>query len=155
MSSHPKTAPSDRKFLYIPPLLMLTRVQGLKEVLYRVAARKAGCSLPVVYFHLDPFFGIDLYIQRIRDMNAGDFENTDRVLLAMYSNTVQTNNWGTKHYVTMDPVNMQTVLATQVEKFGNEPNELQNVQGVSRRRHHNKRWPYMEEITPVAQSTLC
>ncbi|TVY85342.1 Cytochrome P450 monooxygenase lepH [Lachnellula suecica] len=94
---------------------------GIKELRYRHAARKAGCALPVKCWHKDPILGLDLFVQRIKDMNSGDSLATDRLLLEKYGKTVQTNSWGIKQYVTMDPANMQTVLATQVDKFGNEP----------------------------------
>lgn len=54
-------------------------------------------------------------------MKAGDSIATDRSLLKKYGKTVQTNAWGIKQYVISDPVNIQTILATQVDKFGNEP----------------------------------
>ncbi|KUJ09334.1 cytochrome P450 alkane hydroxylase-like protein [Mollisia scopiformis] len=94
---------------------------GVKELRYRVAAGKAGCATPAKYWHKDPFLGLDLFIKRITDMQAGDSLATDRILLDTYGKTVLTNNWGVKQYVTMDSANMQTILATQVDKFGNAP----------------------------------
>ena len=93
----------------------------LSGMLYRIAARKAGCSMPRKYFHWDPFLGMDLFFQRLSDMKAGDSIATDRNLLKKYGKTVQTNAWGTKQYVTSDPANIQTILATQVDKFGSAP----------------------------------
>jgi hypothetical protein len=65
---------------------------GVKGVFYRVAVRKAGCSSPVKYWHKDPIFGLDLFVQRIKDMTGGDSLATDRILLDMYGKTVLTNN---------------------------------------------------------------
>ncbi|CAG8960204.1 hypothetical protein HYFRA_00012722 [Hymenoscyphus fraxineus] len=93
----------------------------LKEIRYRAAARKAGCSPPLRYWHYDPILGLDLFIQRVKDMNAGDSIATDRNIVKRYGRTVLTNAWGIKQYVTSDPANMQTVLATQVDKFGSAP----------------------------------
>jgi len=93
----------------------------INDILYRIAAKKAGCSNPVKYFHWEPFLGLDLFFQRLSDMKAGDSIATDRSLLKKYGKTVQTNAWGIKQYVISDPVNIQTILATQVDKFGNEP----------------------------------
>ncbi|KAH8652617.1 cytochrome P450 alkane hydroxylase-like protein [Tricladium varicosporioides] len=92
-----------------------------KEIRYRVAAKKAGCSTPVRYLHKDPIFGIDLFVRRAKDMKAGNSMATDREILDMYGKTVLTNNFGTKQYITMDSANMQTVLATEVDRFGNAP----------------------------------
>ncbi|KUJ19695.1 cytochrome P450 alkane hydroxylase-like protein, partial [Mollisia scopiformis] len=93
----------------------------INDILYRIAAKKAGCSIPIKYFHWDPFLALDLFYQRLSDMRAGDSVATDRNLLKKYGKTVQTNAWGIKQYVISDPVNIQTILATQVDKFGNEP----------------------------------
>ena len=93
----------------------------LKEISYRLTARKAGCSIPVRYWHWDPILGFDLLLRRIKDMNKGDSEATDREIVKAYGKTVQTNNLSIKQYITADSANIQTILATQVDKFGNEP----------------------------------
>lgn len=54
-------------------------------------------------------------------MKAGQSSATDSNVFAKYGKTVQVYNLGTKEYITMDSLNMQTVLATQVECFGNAP----------------------------------
>ncbi|THV45096.1 hypothetical protein BGAL_0531g00060 [Botrytis galanthina] len=76
---------------------------AVKDVRYRLAARKAGCATPVQYWHKDPFLGFDLFFG------------------GKYGKNVLTNNWGTKQYVTMDPIVIQTVLALEVDKFGVAP----------------------------------
>ena len=60
-------------------------------------------------------------MKRINDMKAGDSIATDRILLSNYGKTVQTNAWGVKQYVISDPLNIQTILAAQVDKFGSAP----------------------------------
>jgi hypothetical protein len=54
-------------------------------------------------------------------MNKGDSEATDREILKAYGKTVQTNNLGMTQYITADSANIQTILATQVDRAGNEP----------------------------------
>lgn len=93
-------------------------------MLYRLTARNAGCSTPVRYWHKDPFLGFDLFLQRINDMKLGDSVATDRNMLNKYGKTVLTNAWGVKQWVTSDPLNMQTILANQVDKFGSAPMNL-------------------------------
>ncbi|KAF7904511.1 hypothetical protein EAF00_001845 [Botryotinia globosa] len=94
---------------------------AVKDVRYRLATRKAGCAMPVKYWHKDPFLGLDLFFRRLKNMNSGDSLATDRLILGKYGKTVLTNNWGTKQYVTMDPIVIQTVLALEVDKFGVAP----------------------------------
>ncbi|PMD38396.1 cytochrome P450 alkane hydroxylase-like protein [Hyaloscypha variabilis F] len=72
-----------------------------KELSYRLASRKAGCSSPIRYWHWDPILGFDLLLRKIKDMNKGDSEATDREILKAYGKT--------------------TILATQVDRFDNEP----------------------------------
>lgn len=91
------------------------------EILYRIAAKDVGCSIPIKYAHWDPVLGLDLFFQRLSDMKAGDSIATDRNLLKKYGKTVLTNAWGIKQYVVSDPVNIQSILATQVDKFGSAP----------------------------------
>ncbi|EPE24762.1 Cytochrome P450 [Glarea lozoyensis ATCC 20868] len=91
------------------------------DIKYRVAANRAGCSIPKRYFHWDPFLGLDLFFLRISDMKAGDSIATDTNLIKRYGKTVQTNSWGTKQYVISDPINIQTILTTQVDNFGSAP----------------------------------
>ncbi|KAF4630632.1 hypothetical protein G7Y89_g7506 [Cudoniella acicularis] len=81
----------------VPSLYLL--FWGANEILYRIAARKAGCSMPVKYWHWDPFLGLDLFMKRINDMKAGDSIATDRILLKNNGKAVQTNAWGIKQYI--------------------------------------------------------
>ncbi|PQE29617.1 cytochrome P450 protein [Rutstroemia sp. NJR-2017a BBW] len=88
---------------------------------YRYAMHKAGCSTPVQYHHRDPVFGLDLFMKRIQAMKDGTWLDIDDYLFSNYGKTVQTNYFGKKQYATMDSQNIQTVLATQVDKFGSAP----------------------------------
>jgi hypothetical protein len=78
----------------------------IHDILYRIAAKRAGCSAPIKYLHWEPFLGLDLFLQRLSDMKAGDSIATDRNLLKKYGKTVQTNAWGVKQYVISDPLNI-------------------------------------------------
>ncbi|CAG8972831.1 hypothetical protein HYALB_00001250 [Hymenoscyphus albidus] len=92
-----------------------------KSISYRWAVRKAGCSLPKRYKHIAPFWGLDLVKKRVESMKLGNKLALDNYLFSTYGKTVQTNSWGTKQYVTMDPQNIQTICATHVDKFGAAP----------------------------------
>jgi cytochrome P450 len=54
-------------------------------------------------------------------MKLGKSLALDSDLFDTYGRTVQTNAWATKQYVTMDPRNIQTICATEVDKFGSAP----------------------------------
>jgi hypothetical protein len=83
--------------------------------------RKAGCSSPVKYKHLDPFYGLDLFIKKIKHMQAGNLPALDEEIFAKYGKTVHTLFFGANHWMTMAPLIIQPVSATEVDKFRNEP----------------------------------
>jgi hypothetical protein len=60
----------------------------IKELSYRLAAWKAGCSMPTRYFHWDPFFGFDLFVKRFKVINRGDPEESDGAIVKAYGKTV-------------------------------------------------------------------
>jgi hypothetical protein len=103
-------------------LLLVYPVYRLwKSLRYRFLARSYGCGLPNKYKHKDPILGIDLFMKRIESMKAGDSLALDKYLFDIYGKTVQTNVFGTNQYVTMDAKNIQTICATEVDKFGSAP----------------------------------
>ena len=92
-----------------------------RKLLIWSAIRKAGCSLPIKYRHLDPFYGLDLFIKKIKHTQKGDVLALDDQIFAKYGKTVHTLFFGANHWMTMDPLVIQTVAATEADKFGNEP----------------------------------
>ena len=91
------------------------------KILVWSATSKAGCSSPVKYKHLDPFYGIDLFIKKIKHTQAGNLLALDEEIFTKYGKTVHTLFFGANHWMTIDPLIVQTVAATEVDKFGNEP----------------------------------
>ncbi|KAF4629005.1 hypothetical protein G7Y89_g9150 [Cudoniella acicularis] len=51
------------------------------------AASKADCSSPVKYRHLDPFYGLDLFIRKIKHTQAGNLLALDEEIFAKYGKT--------------------------------------------------------------------
>ncbi|CAD6445429.1 3b8f7eed-1997-42f7-9c71-b2036d479420 [Sclerotinia trifoliorum] len=85
------------------------------------ARNKAGCSSAVKYKHLDPFFGFDLLSKKIQYTKAGNLLALDDELFAKYGKTLHTLFFGRNHWMTMDPLLIQTVAATEADKFGSAP----------------------------------
>ncbi|EDO03291.1 hypothetical protein SS1G_05772 [Sclerotinia sclerotiorum 1980 UF-70] len=83
--------------------------------------KKAGCSSPVKYKHLDPFFGFDLLSKKIQYTKAGNLLALDDELFAKYGKTLHTIFFGRNHWMTMDHLVIQTVAATEADKFGSAP----------------------------------
>ncbi|KAK8908871.1 hypothetical protein QC760_003215 [Botrytis cinerea] len=92
-----------------------------KKVLLWSARNEAGCSSPVKYNHVDPFFGFDLLARKLKYTKAGNLLALDDELFAKYRKTLHTIFFGRNHWMTMDPLMIQTVAATQADKFGSAP----------------------------------
>ncbi|CAG8952679.1 hypothetical protein HYFRA_00008921, partial [Hymenoscyphus fraxineus] len=86
-----------------------------------LAMRRAGCSPPVKYKHTESFLGTDLLSKKGEARQKGDARAVDREIFETYGKTVRTTLLGKNYFLTMDSRNIQTVLATEVDKFGNEP----------------------------------
>ncbi|KAG9230529.1 cytochrome P450 alkane hydroxylase-like protein [Amylocarpus encephaloides] len=101
--------------------LFTSAIIFLVSTLFRLSARNAGCFTPIAYRHKDFVLGLDLFMKRIESMKLGNSLALDKYLFDTYGKTVQTNFWGKKQYVTKDPLNIQTVCATYVDRFGSAP----------------------------------
>lgn len=82
---------------------------------------EVGCKPATRYRHLDPLFGLDLFLKRITAMKEGIWLDIDNYLFVNYGSTVLTNSWGTKQYVTKDSENIKTILTSSVDNFGAAP----------------------------------
>jgi hypothetical protein len=61
------------------------------------AVSKAGCSMPVKYKHLDPFYGLDLFIKKVKHTTTGSLLAVDDEVFAKYGKTVHTLFFGKNH----------------------------------------------------------
>ena len=111
-----------RVFLALVCILLLLPVY--RKAQYELARRRCQCSKPVRYRHKDPIFGIDLFFLNVRAIQEGRSLTVQRRLFKEYGKTLQTIVFGTTQYLTMDSRNIQCVLATKVDGFGNEPMNL-------------------------------
>ena len=92
-----------------------------ENIAHSAAKRKNGCVDPPRYPHKDPILGLDLFLITQRAQQQGQLIDTTRQLFKKYGKTFQTNDWGTTVINTMDPRNIQTVLALASDSFGIEP----------------------------------
>ncbi|KAL9108606.1 MAG: hypothetical protein Q9227_006692 [Pyrenula ochraceoflavens] len=88
---------------------------------YEILVRKLGCSKPVQYPHKDPIFGLDLFRLHVKAIKEGQSLEVQQQIFSQYGKTVQTIVLGKRQYLTMDSRNIQCVLATNADNFGNEP----------------------------------
>lgn len=85
------------------------------------ARNKAGCFSPVKYKHLDPFYGFDMMFKKIKHVQSGNLLALDEELFAKYGKTLHTLFLGKNNWMTMDPLVIQVVAATEAGKFGSAP----------------------------------
>lgn len=86
-----------------------------------VRDEKGWLLLAAKYKHLDPFYELDLFIKKIKHTQAGNLLALDEEIFTKYGKTVHTLFFGANHWMTMDPLIIQTVAATEVDRFGKEP----------------------------------
>ena len=98
-----------------------------RAVLYirlKQAEERNGCQPPPKYAHLDPILGLDLFLDQAKAMKRGDTGRIERARFSKYGKTFQANSWGTKIIYTMEPTNIQAILAQSFDHFGVEPMRL-------------------------------
>ncbi|KAL8688494.1 MAG: hypothetical protein Q9218_005613, partial [Villophora microphyllina] len=90
----------------------------------RQAVRSNGCSPPRRYPHKDPVLGLDLFYDQFKSMKRGETAKNERQRFHKYGKTFEANSWGTTCIHTMEPDNLQVVLAQCFDNFGVEPMRL-------------------------------
>ena len=105
-------------------IVVLVVNKGIAYVRMQQAMSKNGCQPPPKYPHRDPFLGLDMFFDQFSAMKRGDVGKTERERFRKYGKTFQANSWGTRCIHTMEPLNMQAVLAQSFDHFGVEPMRL-------------------------------
>ena len=111
--------------IYLSVLVALALVVLSRHLLRAIAATRAArehsCERPKRYAHRDPFLGIDLFNRVKKAMAQGNLMQAAREDFSQYGKTFEATLMGTTVIYTMDPQNIQTVTALEVDKFGVEP----------------------------------
>lgn len=106
-------------------ILALAGRYGLKVIATRLSYRKKlskyGCEQPPSYPHTEPFLGTDLAKRIKQAMHDGILMQFARQNFKTYGKTFRAKLMGKTVLYTMDPHNIQTVVALEFEKFGVEP----------------------------------
>ncbi|KAL8835314.1 MAG: hypothetical protein Q9170_003369 [Blastenia crenularia] len=91
---------------------------------YIQSVRKNGCRVPPKYPHKDIIFGLDMIFEQFQAEKRGNIWKTERERFRKYGKTFEANSWGTRCVHTMDPANIQVILAQCFDSFGVEPMRL-------------------------------
>ncbi|MCJ1312938.1 hypothetical protein MMC25_006614 [Agyrium rufum] len=91
------------------------------EHVYFRNVRKNGREHPPRYRHSDPILGTDLYRNIVKHMSEGNASKVAKQRFMTMGKTFEANSLGTRVIFTMDPKNIQAVLATNFPKYGVEP----------------------------------
>ncbi|KAJ8066351.1 hypothetical protein OCU04_005422 [Sclerotinia nivalis] len=110
-------------------LIILTG--ALSVLLYVIVTSRAkssnhqhGYEHPITYRHIDPFFGLDLKLQEIRESLRNQGLPFLSNLHKKYGKTILVNNLGTSDIRTIDSEDLQTAWSTNNSDWGYEPFRL-------------------------------
>lgn len=103
-------------------LVVLPRLKRYQQ--RQAAARDLGC-LPATYAQQrDPIFGLDFVLQLFKALRNDRRNVSFRALFQKYGHTFQVKSWGGNKIFTVEPKNLQSVLATDFASWGVEPLRL-------------------------------
>ena len=106
------------------------------HIAYLEKVEKNGCQRPPQYPYKDPMSGTDLNRAIKKHMLQGDASKIVRQRFQKYGKTFEAKSVGGTVLYTMDPKNIQTILALEFDKFGVGPRRKVSVgrwmdQGIS------------------------
>lgn len=87
-------------------------------------ARKQGCSPAPSVQQRDPIFGLDFLVQLYQALRDNRRNVSIRALFDAYGHTFQVKSWGKTKIFTIEPQNLQSVLATDFASWGVQPLRL-------------------------------
>ncbi|KAE8441932.1 hypothetical protein EG329_004140 [Mollisiaceae sp. DMI_Dod_QoI] len=88
------------------------------------SATSKGCKPPPRHHQRDPFFGLDFFLQSMKASMEHRRMEFMRSLFNKYGQTWQATNFGKEMIFTIDPENIQSVMATDFDSWGLEPLRL-------------------------------
>ena len=86
---------------------------------YKFAASKQ-CQSAVHFPHRAPFMGLDFFLQLVRSTKEGRRMESAKQLYDKYGRTWQSTSFGRGIVNTIDPSNIQSVMANDFESWGLE-----------------------------------
>ena len=87
-------------------------------------ARARGCSPAPSAEQRDRIFGLDSLIQLYQSIRKNRRNVSMRILFDKYGHTFQVNSWSTTKIFSIEPQNLQSVLATDFTSWGVQPLRL-------------------------------
>ena len=108
---------------YAVPALALLWIFKLlyAQITYSMAMRSHGCKRPPSYPDKYPVLGLDWHRSNTKSVKRGDMYSLRMQHFRRLGRTFQTASMGNTVIHTMDPKNIQTVLATEFTSFGVSP----------------------------------
>ncbi|MGI4815897.1 MAG: cytochrome P450 [Janthinobacterium lividum] len=83
--------------------------------------KELGCEAAARYPHRDPVFGLDLFLDNVRNLKAGNFLNNFKQRFDKYGQTFQAISMGRISIYTNEPKNLQAVHALNFLDYGVQP----------------------------------
>lgn len=104
-------------------LILLPILPILKHrlALYLSSRRHPNTASPPRIPSIDPIFGLDTILSDLQSRKEKNKVKTTYAQFALYSKTFAAYPFGRRTITTCDPRNVQFILSTEAEKFGNAP----------------------------------
>ncbi|KAF2084281.1 putative cytochrome P450 alkane hydroxylase [Saccharata proteae CBS 121410] len=83
----------------------------------RILIQKHGCRQPSKMAHSDPVLGSDRMLESYRNLKQHTYLDMARNRFLQFGNTFEANLLGTRNINTIEPKNIQNILATNFESF--------------------------------------
>ncbi|KAF2647518.1 cytochrome P450 [Lophiostoma macrostomum CBS 122681] len=90
-------------------------------IAYKATLRRHGCLEPPSYRHLEPVFGLDLFLGYMKAFKSGNFLDFNKKMFDQNGKTFQAKLFGKRIIRTIDPEVSKAVHATFATKFGLQP----------------------------------
>ncbi|KAH6684734.1 cytochrome P450, partial [Halenospora varia] len=108
--------------LFVTFTVVLFTYIALRNLQARIKSRKwkkkYGCEDPPMFNHKDPLFGLDLYLENVRNVQTLNFLNGWKQRYQKYGHTFKGNFMGRPSIYTVNARNLQSVHALNFEQYG-------------------------------------
>lgn len=109
---------------FIGLLTLYTLPQIWRHFARRKKAQAHGCLPAPSIQQRDPVFGFDILVQLFQAIRNNRRNVSMKTLFEIYGNTFQVKSWSNKKIFTLEPKNLQSVLATDFANWGVQPLRL-------------------------------
>lgn len=106
------------------PFVVCSLLRAWKHLMRWKAAKDHGCYPPPSIQQRDPIFGLDILLQLFQALKQNRRNSSMKQLFETYGHTFQSRSWSRTKIYSIEPKNIQSVLATDFGSWGVQPMRL-------------------------------